>query len=389
MSRLILGNEQATALINLGYNMKNIFSFTLVFLFYSYSSSAFNNSHGVTNYEMEYSYFPLHDASNKELFYPGSLAIIPEDGRTIFYEAFERAKREIRIEICVLEDPLILQSINQALHRGITVRVTVDNGKYQTTPSERANLAQYLTSAGGHLHLSNPIFPRSFPKVILIDDQYAIVGTACLDTTTFLQYRDYAYVSDDQCVIDTLSLLFENDWLYSAPVGFPFPPYNPTPPNADPNIIIAPVNAMDRLVSFIQGARETLDITSELLGNATLESELAKAIERHVRVRLIAPQFVNNATPAEQVLQIASLTKLKAAGIDVHVTKPPESAQKPYMHARTAIADGCKVYLGSVSLSPNSATFNREVGLILHNRYLVQKMSRRFDLDFLFKSVSF
>ena len=44
--------------------------------------------------------------SSRYLLYPGSLAILPEDGRKIYFEAFAAAKREIRIEICVLEDPL-------------------------------------------------------------------------------------------------------------------------------------------------------------------------------------------------------------------------------------------------------------------------------------------
>ena len=65
--------------------------------------------------------------------------------------------------------------------------VIVDSGKYAALKSERDNLAAYVTGAGGELHLSNPIFPRSFPKVILLDQRTAIVGSACLDTTTFDQ----------------------------------------------------------------------------------------------------------------------------------------------------------------------------------------------------------
>jgi phosphatidylserine/phosphatidylglycerophosphate/cardiolipin synthase-like enzyme len=119
------------------------------------------------------------------LFHPGSLVVLPEDGREIYFEAFDAARREIRIEICVLEDPLVLHSLKQAIDRGVRVRVIVDHAKYEALPSEQVNLAAYLTGAGALLHLSNPIFPRSFPKVILIDERYVIIGSACLDTTTF------------------------------------------------------------------------------------------------------------------------------------------------------------------------------------------------------------
>ena len=251
-------------------------------------------------------------------------------------------------------------------------RVIVDKGKYEALPSEQANLAAYLTGAGAQLHLSNPIFPRSFPKVILIDERYALIGSACLDTTTFAQYRDYAYVSDEPGIIKDLSRLFENDWLHSAKPGQSFPTYNPTPAITQPNLLVSPVNSAYRLVSLIQRAHTTLDVTSELLGDPTLESELAAAAAKGVRVRLIAPETVNGATPDMQELQVSSLSALKAAGIHVHVTRPPESPESPYMHARTAVADGRRAYLGSISLSPDSATYNREVGLILDDTHFVR-----------------
>lgn len=101
----------------------------------------------------------------------GALTVLPEDGRTLYFQAIDAANNEIRIEICVLEDPQILQHLQAALSRGVRVRGIVDRGKYSALASEQENLAQYLTSAGGKLHLSNPAFPGSFPKIILIDSR--------------------------------------------------------------------------------------------------------------------------------------------------------------------------------------------------------------------------
>lgn len=94
----------------------------------------------------------------------GSLTILPEDGRKLYFEAIDAAKNEIRIEICVLEDPQILEHLQAALRRGVQVRSIVDRGKYEALDTEQDNLAQYLASARGQLHLSNPVFPRSFPR---------------------------------------------------------------------------------------------------------------------------------------------------------------------------------------------------------------------------------
>lgn len=95
---------------------------------------------------------------------PGVLTVLPEDGRELYFQAIDAARDEIRIEICVLEDPQILEHLQAALQRGVRVRAIVDRRKYDALASEQANLAQYLTSAGGQLQLSNPVFPRSFPR---------------------------------------------------------------------------------------------------------------------------------------------------------------------------------------------------------------------------------
>ena len=233
---------------------------------------------------------------------PGTLIVLPDDGRDLYFQAIDGARREIRILICVLEDPQILEHLSAALHRGVRVRAIVDRGKYDELAAERANLAQYLTAAGGELHLSNPVFPRSFPKILLIDSSVMIYGSGCLDELTFLEYRDFAHVTTDQQALRDIQRVFENDWVYSAPVGQAPPPFNPTPRIDNGETVISPVNGAERLVRLYQEARRTLDVYSELLGNPTLESELVAAVGRGVRVRLIAPLSVNGGTPEVQAL---------------------------------------------------------------------------------------
>ena len=324
--------------------------------------------------------------NSRNSIYSTTLNILPEDGRDIYLEAFKAARSQIRIHICVLDDPEILQGLKQAIVRGVRVRAIVDNGKHAALAAERSNLAEYLQGPSAQLHVSNPVFPRSFPKIILIDDSYFLLGSACLDTTTFNQYRDFVYGDRSPEVLKDLSRLFENDWLYSAPPGRAFSAYNPVSVFTSPDLLVAPINATQKLVTLFQSAKKSLDVTSELMGNPTLEAELAAAASRGVKVRLIAPELVNGGTQDIQALQLNSLRKLNAAGVAVHVTRGPESFQTPYMHARSAIVDRKSAYLGSISLSPDSATRNRGAGLILKDAGVVAKLQRRFDGDFEGKS---
>lgn len=311
-----------------------------------------------------------------------SLTVLPNDGRSLYFQAIDSAQHEIRIEICVLEDPQILEHIQAALERGVTVRAIVDAGKYDSLQAERDNLAMYLTDNGGQLHLSNPVFPRSFPKIILVDSSLMVYGSACLDETTFQQYRDFATTTTNPQVVRNIQRLFENDWTYSAAPGEQPPPFDPTPPISTSNLIVSPVNGAAQLVQLYQSAKRTLDVYTELLGNPTLEGELVAAVKRGVKVKLIAPEQVNGATNDVQTLQCNSLAALSAAGVDVHVSGPNETAEEPYMHARAAVVDGKVAYLGSLSLSPDSITFNREMGMILQQPALVQKLEAQFQSDY-------
>ena len=318
---------------------------------------------------------PVHAAAT-------DVAILPQDGRSLYTDAINSARQDIRIEICVLEDPDILSSLQAALRRGVKVRAIVDQRAYAANKAEQANLATYLTAAGGELHLSNPIFPRSFPKIILIDRREFLLGSACLDSTTFTAYRDFVLRRRSKIEFNDLARLFENDWAHSAPVGQLPPTYNPTPKIRSSSLLVAPVNAGERLVGLYRQARKTLDIYSELLGNPTLESELAAAVARGVRVRLISPIHVNNLPESVQATQIKSLNQLKAAGVAVHVSGPEFDTQHHYMHARADIIDGRLACLGSISLSPDSITFNREAGMILSAPALRRRLAEQFEHDY-------
>ncbi|EDY37757.1 conserved hypothetical protein [Cyanobium sp. PCC 7001] len=310
------------------------------------------------------------------------LQVLPRDGRRIYRRAFALAERQIRIEICVLEDPIILAGLRKALDRGVRVRAIVDRGKYEALDAEQQNLAGDFVAAGGELHLSNPIFPRSFPKTILIDAKLLVYGSACLDSTTFAQYRDFALASTDPRVLRTIRRLFTNDWAFSAPVGQPPPPFNPTPAVKPRELLIAPRNAASGMADLYQQARKRLLVYSEELGNAALESQLVGAVKRGVRVQLVTPAQVNGFTAEQNAQHASAIAALQAVGVAVRTSGPDQSAAQPYMHARAAVVDHRLAYVGSISLSPDSATVNREMGLIKDDPRLVKDLARRFRKDF-------
>ncbi|MFO0956319.1 MAG: phospholipase D-like domain-containing protein [Isosphaeraceae bacterium] len=307
---------------------------------------------------------------------PG-LFIEPQAGRTPILRAIASARSQIRVGICNLSDPQVGDALIAAVSRGVRVRIIVDRADYLAKPPEQAEVARLL-AAGVQVRLSNPVFPQSFPKYLLIDDRRAVVMTLCLVPLTFVNTREYGVVLADRGIIGGIGSVFATDWANAAPPGRPTPPYNPTPSINDPRLIVAPTNAIDRLSALITGARGSLDLTSEIVDDPFLEGQLVAAVGRGVRVRLIAPQSARAGND-----NLPSLLRLQAAGVQVHVTDvtdPPPGAI-PHMHAKSIVADGRVAYLGSIDLDTTQTARDRELGLVLRDRSVVVPMRAQFRRD--------
>ena len=309
---------------------------------------------------------------------PG-LFIEPDAGRAPILKAIASARSEIRVGICNLSDPEVGDALIAAVARGVRVRVIIDRADYLAKPPEQVEVDR-LRAGGVDVHLSNPVFPQSFPKYILVDQRRVIIMTLCIVTPTFEDTRDYGLVLDAPRVFRQVSAIFETDWAHSAPPGVTPPPDNPTPAIRDPRLVVAPTNANAQLSRLITSARRTLDVTSEVVADPFLEGQLVAAVRRGVRVRLIAPvvsRANNDNAPA--------LRSLAGAGVEVHVTTSeyPAPSTMPYMHAKTMIVDGRTVYLGSIDLDTTQTSQDRELGIVLNLPTVARRLRVQFRNDWL------
>jgi cardiolipin synthase len=306
-----------------------------------------------------------------------SLFIEPQAGRAPIIQAINAARSEIRLGICNLSDPQIGDALADAVARGVNVKVIVDQADYSQKPDERAELAT-LIGEGVSVHLSNPVFPQSFEKELVIDQRQVLIMTMCLIPTTFVDSRDYGLALNNPGIIREVTSVFDTDWAYSAPPGEATPAYNPTPALHAPNLIWGPTDVTSKLSQLIQSARRTINITSELLGDPYLEGQLIAAAHRGVQVRLITP--LNPIGAPTNAPDIAFLT---SEGVNVRLTidQYPHPNALPYMHAKTIVVDGRTAYLGSIDLDTTEATQDRELGIEFRLPTLVRQLNAQFQSD--------
>lgn len=140
------------------------------------------------------------------------------------------------------------------------------------------------------------------------------------------------------------------------------------------------------LKRLIQGARsDVLIVSAYLIPTPAVAEVLREAEERGVQVRLLTNSInSNNHLPAYAVYR-NHLEELLALGADVYEMRvdaqsrdkymvPPTNGKDLGLHAKYMIVDGAQVFVGSANFDPRSLRINTEVGLILDNRKLAQRL---------------
>jgi phosphatidylserine/phosphatidylglycerophosphate/cardiolipin synthase-like enzyme len=170
----------------------------------------------------------------------------------------------------------------------------------------------------------------------------------------FGRNREYMAVLTDPTEVADLAAIFEADWHRVEHL-----------PTAE-RLVVAPTNARDRLGELIRTAERSLDVEAEVLSDSATIRLLGEAAARGVAVRLVM-------SPDE--FSQAGRAALARAGVQVRLLSDP------FMHAKMILADGRRLYVGSVNLSAASLDRNREVGVILTERPVIQLAQRTFERD--------
>ncbi len=54
----------------------------------------------------------------------------------------------------------------------------------------------------------------------------------------------------------------------------------------------------------------------------------------------------------------------------------------PYVHAKLLLVDGERAYIGSVNFSAQSMDKNRELGILVSQPDIIEKLRQTFEIDF-------
>ena len=166
----------------------------------------------------------------------------------------------------------------------------------------------------------------------------------------FSSNREFGVIDSDPAVVREAEAVFVADWTHTPYAG------------ADDALVLSPNNSRVQIEGLIRSATKTLDIYSEEMGDQAVSNDLVAAVHRGVEVRLVTTLDDNIGSLASILQEVKRL-------------------RSPYVHAKIVIRDEDAMFLGSENDTSTSLERNREMGLIVTDRSIIQQVEAIFAGD--------
>ncbi len=322
--------------------------------------------------------------TNGQQFFPAMLTAIRTASRRISFESYiYNSTSTIGAEFS--------QAFADAARRGVTVQLLLDAAGSSTASEE--DLAR-LRAAGCTVALFNTprwyaleeLNYRTHRKVLVVDSGIAFTGGAGVDDKWQGDARTPSEWRDTQIEVHgPLARLVEGGFYenFIEAGGIVTPLLDDPIAGAGDGMSFVVrssssggSNDLKRLYLLaIASATRTLDITTPYFvpDESTLWA-LTDAVQRGVRVRLLAEGDVTDAMPVKHASR-HFYDRLMSAGVEVYEYAPT------MLHAKTLVVDGIWSMFGSANFDNRSLELNDELNVAVSNRELATRLLADLDVD--------
>jgi len=292
----------------------------------------------------------------------GGLSVLtePQAGIGPIYRLITGARNSVDLTMYELRDPAAEADLAADAARGVDVRVILDRNLEQSR-----NTGAYDYLAAHHVHVVwAPAGTTYHQKTLTIDDATSVVMTLNMVTEDYPDTRDFAVVDTDRADVAAIVATFDAD--FSGRAVHP-------PDGAD--LVWSPTNAEASVLAVIRGARHSLAVENEEMGDSTVTSALAAAARLGVNVTI---------TMTADSEWDEAFSELARDG--VHIRLYPDSSRALYIHAKAIVADaglpGQQALVGSQNFSVASLGYNRELGIRTTSSAVIAALSAELTHDY-------
>src|SRR6185437_15337068 len=142
-----------------------------------------------------------------------TLIVLPDDTAKSIIDPINAAKRALNIRMFLFTDPMLLDAVIAAKHRGVNVRVMLNPAR-RDGKSDNEKATKILSAAGIKVRDSSPEFALTHQKSMVIDDSVGFVESLNWETRDLTETRDYAVMTTDNIEVSEMVKCFDADWAH-------------------------------------------------------------------------------------------------------------------------------------------------------------------------------
>ena len=285
---------------------------------------------------------------------PPEVWVGPEGLQGALVDFVEGSREELLLAVYELDAPALLRALGAAAERGVAVRIALDGRR-----PANATALETLPGRGVQVRSVTDPYPYYHLKVLVRDGREAVVGSANLNVYSMQTERNHLVRLGDRHDVEDLRELLLADLQGRAP----------GPALDCTRLLVSPARARERLEALLGSARERLDLQQLSLSDAGVRRVLSALRARGVEVRVLL------ADPTWIAGNDEAARWLRERGVQVRFFTRLEN------HAKLAVVDGRRAYVGSHNLSRTSIDRNREVGLVISAPEAVGRLAEAFEAD--------
>jgi len=290
----------------------------------------------------------------------------PDDGEQIITGAIKGARKSVWLEIYILSDRNVIRALEDAANNGIDVRVMLEPHPFGGGSSPSKTIDQ-LKAAGVRAQYTSPDFALTHEKGMIIDGSTAYIMTSNFSRSALggssgssgFRNREYGIIDTNAQDVQAVISIFNADWNHT------------TAQFNDPNLVVSPINSRSDFSALIGRAHQTLLIEAEEMNDSSIEQALTSAAQHGVHVEVILPAPSGSSGDSNS----QGIATIKPGGVQVR-----EDSQL-YMHAKIIVVDGVKAFVGSENISSQSLDQNRELGIIVSDATVLNRLQSTFQTD--------
>ncbi len=292
---------------------------------------------------------------------------MPDDGMAPVEQLIASARRRLVVKMFTFDQPQLVEAVLAARRRGVSTSVLLNPAKVNGLRLNDATFKSF-DEGGVDVRWSNPAFLVTHEKSVVVDDATALIATFNFSEKYFSRTRDYGVLVEDAAAIAEINACFDADRA-RAPfptVGAPFADYGP--------LVWSVLNARRGMADLIDGARKRLLIQHPKFNDPAILDRVLAAVGRGVRVKYLCGGH-HGIEEWDLMANLSSQRILAREGARLR------RQHHLRCHAKLLVADDEVALLGSMNIDTQAFDRRRELGVVLDERVVVDRLVEQFKRD--------